>query len=131
MTRRAFAVCVLVAGAGLAQAQEARRRWETLCQIRKDKFDLILPEAMRENGIDMWIVQLKEGHQEPLYEDMGQRLTYEIRPTNLFSIEFFAYTPAPEWGGKKVRIPLEDDAIATPRGIEWLYPPNARILLVK
>ena len=60
-----------------------------------------------------------------------QRLTYEIRSTNLFSIESFAYTPAPEWGGKKVRIPLEDDAIATPRGIEWLYPPNARILLVK
>ena len=36
-------------------AQEARRRWERMCQIRKDKFDLILPEVMRENGIDMWI----------------------------------------------------------------------------
>ena len=31
----------------------------------------------------------------------------------MFSIEFFAYTPAPEWNGKKVRIPLEDDAIVT------------------
>ncbi|HEX2569464.1 MAG TPA: M24 family metallopeptidase [Polyangia bacterium] len=59
------------------------------------------------------------------------RLTYEIRPTNLFSIEFFAYTPAPEWGGKKVRIPLEDDAIVTERGLEWLYPPTERILLIK
>jgi len=60
-----------------------------------------------------------------------QRLTFQIRPTNLFSIEFFAYTAAPEFGGKKVRIPLEDNAVVTDRGVEWLYPVNQRILLVK
>lgn len=59
------------------------------------------------------------------------RLKYEIRPTNLFSIELFAYTPADAWGGKKVRIPLEDDAIVTARGVEWVYPVNQRILLVR
>jgi Xaa-Pro aminopeptidase len=59
-----------------------------------------------------------------------QRLTFEIRPTNMFSIEFFAWTPAPEWNGRKVRIPLEDDAIVTERGIEWIYPVNNRILLI-
>jgi Xaa-Pro aminopeptidase len=58
------------------------------------------------------------------------RLTFEIKPTNMFSIEFFAWTPAPEWGGRKVRIPLEDDAIVTERGIEWIYPVNNRILLI-
>lgn len=58
------------------------------------------------------------------------RLTFTIEPTNLFSIEFFAYTAVPEWGGQKLRIPLEDDAIATERGIEWLYPINERILLI-
>lgn len=60
-----------------------------------------------------------------------KRLEFEIKPTNLFSIELFAYTPADEWGGKKVRIPLEDDAIVTERGVEWLYPVNQRILLIK
>jgi Xaa-Pro aminopeptidase len=60
-----------------------------------------------------------------------RRLEFEIRPTNIFSIELFAYTPAPEWGGAKVRIPLEDDAIVTERGIEWLYPVNRRILLIR
>jgi Xaa-Pro aminopeptidase len=55
-----------------AAGQEARRRWERLCQIRKDKFDLVLPEAMRGNGIDMWIVMMKEGHYDPLYEDLGR-----------------------------------------------------------
>jgi Xaa-Pro aminopeptidase len=59
------------------------------------------------------------------------RLTYEIRPSNMFSIELFAYTKAEEFGGKKVRIPLEDDAIVTERGVEWFYPVNQRILLIK
>jgi len=59
------------------------------------------------------------------------RFKYVVRPTNLLSIELFAYTPLPEWGGKKLRIPLEDDAIVTDRGIEWLYPINKRIQVIK
>jgi Xaa-Pro aminopeptidase len=59
------------------------------------------------------------------------QLTYQIRPTNLLSIELFAYTPLPEWGGKKLRIPLEDDAVVTERGVEWIYPVNQKVLLIK
>ena len=62
------------------------------------------------------------------------RIQYELRPTNLLSIELFAYTAMPgwpEWNGAKVRIPLEDDAVLTERGIEWLYPANDRVLLVR
>jgi Xaa-Pro aminopeptidase len=59
------------------------------------------------------------------------QLTYVVKPTNLFSIELFAYTPMPEWGGKKLRIPLEDDAVVTERGVEWLYPINQRVFLIK
>jgi Xaa-Pro aminopeptidase len=59
------------------------------------------------------------------------RLTYEIQPSNLFSIEFFAYTPVPEWDGRKLRIPFEDNAIVTERGVEWLYPVKGRVLLVR
>ncbi len=59
------------------------------------------------------------------------RLQFEVKPTNLLSIEFFAYTAAEEWGGKKVRIPIEDDALVTDRGVEWLYPVNPRILIIK
>jgi Xaa-Pro aminopeptidase len=60
-----------------------------------------------------------------------KRASFEIRETNLFAIELFAYTSVPEWGGGKVRIPLEDDAIVTHRGVEWLYPVNDRILVIK
>ncbi|MDB4292809.1 M24 family metallopeptidase [Maribacter sp.] len=59
------------------------------------------------------------------------RLGYELKASNLISIELFAYSKVPEWGGKKLRIPLEDDAVVTERGIEWLYPINPRILVIK
>jgi Xaa-Pro aminopeptidase len=59
------------------------------------------------------------------------RMTYEIRPTNMFSVEFFAYTPIPEWNGRKLRVPFEDDAIVTERGVEWLYPVKDRLLLIR
>ncbi len=55
-----------------AFAQEARRRWEMERQIRLDKFDQVLPRAMRDNGIDMWIVAVKENHYDPLWKDLGR-----------------------------------------------------------
>lgn len=57
--------------------------------------------------------------------------TFPIKPFNPFSIELFVWTPVPEWGGAKARIPLEDDAIVTARGVEWLYPVNERIRVIK
>lgn len=59
------------------------------------------------------------------------RLDYEIKPTNLLSIELFAYTRLPEWGGKKLRVALEDDAVVTARGVEWIYPVNPRVAVIK
>jgi Xaa-Pro aminopeptidase len=59
------------------------------------------------------------------------RLEYELRPGTLISVELFAYTANPDWGGRKVRMPLEDDGLVTERGVEWLYPVNNRILLIK
>lgn len=53
-----------------------------------------------------------------------------IKPNNLFAFEFIAYTPNPEWEGRKVRFNIEDDAIVTEKGVEWLYPPNEKILLI-
>lgn len=59
------------------------------------------------------------------------RMTYELRPGTLLSIELFAFTANPDWNNAKIRIPLEDDAIVTVRGVEWLYPVNNRILVIK
>jgi hypothetical protein len=62
-------LCVFAAS---VPAQEARRRWEMQRQIRLDKFEQILPVAMKNTGIDMWIVAVKENHTDPLWEDMGR-----------------------------------------------------------
>jgi Xaa-Pro aminopeptidase len=59
------------------------------------------------------------------------QLTYVVKPTNFLSIELFAYTEIPEWNGTKLRIPLEDDAIVTERGVEWVYPINEKVLIIK
>ncbi len=53
-----------------------------------------------------------------------------IKPNNLFAFEFIAYTQNPDWDGKKVRFNIEDNAVVTENGVEWLYTPNERILLI-
>ncbi|MHA2307230.1 MAG: M24 family metallopeptidase [Candidatus Hodarchaeales archaeon] len=53
-----------------------------------------------------------------------------INRNNIFAFEFIAVTPVPEWAGRKVRFNIEDNAIVTENGVEWLYPPNERILLI-
>ncbi len=60
-----------------------------------------------------------------------KRLTYDLKPGNMISVEFFAYTPLPEWGGAKLRVPIEDDAILTPRGVEFLQPHSRRLLVIR
>jgi len=53
-----------------------------------------------------------------------------IKPNHLFALELFANSPIPEWGGYRVRFGIEDDAIVTQDGVQFLYPPNSRILLI-
>lgn len=66
----AVLAALLVGPAG--EAQEARRRHDLLRQIRLDKFDQVLPAAMRAHGIDMWIVAMRENNWDPLYDDLGR-----------------------------------------------------------
>ena len=42
--------------------------------------------------------------------------TFVMHAQHMFSFEYFAYTPIAEWGGAKLRIPIEDDAILTDGG---------------
>ena len=67
-----FGILPVLLAAQPSEAQEARRRWEMLRQIRLDKFEQVLPLAMRTHGVDMWIVAVKENHYDPLWEDLGR-----------------------------------------------------------
>jgi len=66
-----IALLSLVASTAIAKG-EAQRRWERMNQIRQEKFDLVLPEVMRENNVDMWITVNREGHEDPLTDDFGR-----------------------------------------------------------
>ncbi len=58
-----------------AEAQEvgasSSRYAEENKQIRRDKFDLIVPKIMRDRGIDMWIHVMREPIADPFGEDLG------------------------------------------------------------
>ena len=57
--------------------------------------------------------------------------TFTLHLQHMFSFEYFAYTPIAEWGGKKLRIPIEDDAILMEHGVQFLHPANYRLLVIK
>jgi Xaa-Pro aminopeptidase len=47
------------------------------------------------------------------------------------SIELSATTEVPEWNGKKLLIPFEDDAYLTEKGYEWFRPPQTSWYLIR
>jgi Xaa-Pro aminopeptidase len=57
--------------------------------------------------------------------------TFVMHDHHMFAFEYFAYTPIPEWGGAKLRIPIEDDAILMDAGIQFLHPANYRLLVIR
>ena len=73
---RILALLLALGVACSAQASgEAQKRWERMNLIRQEKFDLVLPEVMRENNVDMWITVNREGYDDPLTEDFGKGYT--------------------------------------------------------
>ena len=54
-----------------------------------------------------------------------------IQPNHLFSFEYIVHTAIPERPERRLRINFEDNHIVTANGVEWLYPPNAQIIIVK
>lgn len=66
-----------------------------------------------------------------LFEIYPTRTTYEVRPNSLISVEFIVFTPADEWGGKKVPVNIEENALITDHGIEWVHPPQNRVLVIR
>jgi hypothetical protein len=59
-------------GTTAAQAQEEGELREWNHRIRREKFDIVLPEVMRKNNVDMWIHVMREAVPDPFgAEDLG------------------------------------------------------------
>ena len=51
-------LCHVATAGQQAKKEEDLKEWNN--QIRREKFDLVLPEAMRKNNVDMWIHVMRE-----------------------------------------------------------------------
>ena len=48
------------------------------------------------------------------------------------SLEYMIHMPVPIWGkGKHLSIAFHDGAVVTQRGIEWPYPPDQGIRIIR
>jgi Xaa-Pro aminopeptidase len=65
-----------------------------------------------------------------LFEIYPVRTEYMVRPNNIISLEYIVFTPAAEWSGAKIPVNVEENAVITNRGIEWLVPPQNQILVI-
>ncbi len=70
-----FTLIVLMTGFNV-YAQKSKQRYEILRLIRQEKLDLILPGAMRDNNVDMWIHVVESGKKDPLALDLGGWFEY-------------------------------------------------------
>ena len=63
---------------GLLIAQDAKARFEMMNTIRRDKLDLVLPGAMRDNDIDVWIHVIRRGDPDPMELDFGVNMGHVV-----------------------------------------------------
>jgi hypothetical protein len=87
-------VVVAVAFAGLAQDQgrvipsvghvlPERQRPDAVNAILKDRLDQLLPQLMREAGIDLWVVINREYAEDPVYLTLVPEPTFAARRTSM------------------------------------------------
>ena len=74
---------------------EARARYEMLKLIQEEKFDFVLPGAMRDNNIDMWIHVTGEGHEDILARDLGTHPRWTVIDT----VNYYIFT---DRGGDRI-----------------------------
>ena len=94
-----------------AKVEETRYRYKMLNLVRKEKFDFIMPGAMRDNGVDMWIHVIKRGFPDPFELDFGVNPDYGI-PFLDYSMGYIVFT---DRGGDRIERAIfgtSSDAIA-------------------
>ena len=82
MKLRAILVLLAISVPTFSQAQianqTAKSRAEILHLIQRGKLDLILPGAMRDNNVDMWIHVVRAGNPDPMSVHFGSASGYLI-----------------------------------------------------
>ena len=59
-------------------SKNTKEQYEILRLIRQEKFNHILPDAMRDAGVDMWIHSVQGGIRDPLALDIGGQISFGV-----------------------------------------------------
>jgi len=59
------------------------------------------------------------------------RKNYIVQPNSIISFEFIVFTPVDEWRDTKVPICIEENALITESGIQWIHPPQEKVLIIR
>ena len=93
MMRRRIAVCgaLLAVAAGAVRAQTPERPFGTLREqaaVRQEWLELrlerVLPRIMREQGVDMWIVPMREYNEDPVFRALVSPTTFAARRRTIY-----------------------------------------------
>lgn len=142
----ALSLCIgSLAGAQEQIAKPDQREWLRL--IRNHRLDLILPSAMRDHDIDMWIHGTRQGDPDPLeyelgrtggfiiFTDVGDRMRRDrddliIHPNHIFAFEYAVHTNLPDRPGYPISISFSNPQVVGPNGVEWIQVPNYGIYII-
>jgi hypothetical protein len=75
--------------------KNTKEQYETLRLIRQEKFNHILPDAMRDAGVDMWIHSVQGGIRDPLALDIGGQISFGVED----SLGYYIFT---DRGGDRI-----------------------------
>lgn len=70
MKKILFALALLIAAGAQAQVLSVRDQAKVVNELLVDRFDTVLPAAMQQTGIDMWIVVSREYNEDPVLKTM-------------------------------------------------------------
>jgi Xaa-Pro aminopeptidase len=75
------------------------------------------------HDVGAWISEINE-------EGFGERVKYPLAVNNWYSVELHVSTPIPEWGDKIVKCTIEETAVMTEHGPEFIVPRQEELLLI-
>ena len=101
--------------------------------IDRDQYDPSLDPTRTQVHLDLH-AQGRRDMDAPRISPLGADWQRDMRLPlfHSFTLEYMVHMPVPEWGpGKHLYIAFHDGAIVTPRGIEFPYPPDQGMRVIR
>jgi hypothetical protein len=87
------------------QIMPVRKQTELTTKILRERLDSVLPLALRDGDIDMWLIICQEDNLDPVYETM---IPMDTWPKILQMLIFF--DRGPEYGVERINLSMTDTA---------------------